>query len=579
MEKGKEMEITGIGGLARIKSFLKTQNEILLMPRPKRLSVADFFCGAGGFSEGFRQAGFDVVFALDSWGPAIATHTFNHPDCEHFKGDILSIEPNKIDETIPDTDVIVGSPPCVVFSNSNKSGKADKELGVKLIMKYLQIVAIKKNKNGSKLKFWALENVPNSGRYIKGRYTFAELNLPGGDRIALEVPMRGVFNAADYGAPQTRKRYLCGDFPNPIKTNTGPDEWIPMNRVLSELESPSIKPKGKIKDPNFGFSIDRTYLIDHNYDTTIEKFEWEQAKRLKEDHGYMGRMSFPEDTSRPSRTIMATQSAVSRESLILESDKRGKYRLPTIREIACFMSFPITYQFISNSEISKYRLVGNAVCVKLSNSIAKSMADRLHAKLKADPNPHPDLEEMLNSMQSRLDGRIYKRRLPRERRFNAKFRMHVPYLKERSFRVDLDNKTSKFDSGIYIWSASLHRGTGKRAKKRTTDSMTIRSIFNGDERFKSYGRDLVDFVSRIPRDPKLFHDIYRRAPGVEGIGPEDALQGIKSLIDKNYPENEFMDRTISPAGAIRIGTKEIPVRVLAAFYACQLLSERLSGMN
>ena len=31
-----------------------------------------------------------------------------------------------------------------------------------------------------------------------------------------------------------------------------------------------------------------------------------KSKRLKEDHGYMGKMSFPENVNNPSRTIMAT---------------------------------------------------------------------------------------------------------------------------------------------------------------------------------------------------------------------------------------------------------------------------------
>ena len=30
------------------------------------MKVVDFFCGGGGFSEGFRQAGFDIVFAVDN---------------------------------------------------------------------------------------------------------------------------------------------------------------------------------------------------------------------------------------------------------------------------------------------------------------------------------------------------------------------------------------------------------------------------------------------------------------------------------------------------------------------------------
>ncbi len=41
-----------------------------------KLTVVDFFCGAGGFSEGFRQMGFEIIQGYDSWIPAV--DTFNH---------------------------------------------------------------------------------------------------------------------------------------------------------------------------------------------------------------------------------------------------------------------------------------------------------------------------------------------------------------------------------------------------------------------------------------------------------------------------------------------------------------------
>ena len=130
-----------------------------------KYTVADFFCGAGGFSEGFRQAGFDVVLALDSWEVAKQTHKLNHPKCKHpgldchFEtgGDILKIPTERINEIVDDVNVIIGSPPCVSFSTSNKAGKADKSLGLKLIEKYLQIIAVKKHKKNSKLKYWLME--------------------------------------------------------------------------------------------------------------------------------------------------------------------------------------------------------------------------------------------------------------------------------------------------------------------------------------------------------------------------------------------------------------------------------------
>ena len=105
-------------------------------------TVIDIFCGAGGFSEGFRQQGFDVVMGIDSWLPAI--ETFNHNfglECEtknvlDFKNSIKEIE------SLPDTDVIIGSPPCVTFSNSNISGKADKTSGVTLATRALMSLLI-----------------------------------------------------------------------------------------------------------------------------------------------------------------------------------------------------------------------------------------------------------------------------------------------------------------------------------------------------------------------------------------------------------------------------------------------------
>ena len=116
------------------------------------LTVIDFFCGAGGFSEGFRQQGFKIVHGIDRWEPAIKT--FNHNfglDCS--PKNILDFEIS-IEEIVklPDTDIIIGSPPCVTFSSSNKSGKSDKSLGVRLTEVFFRIVAVKKHQPSSILK-------------------------------------------------------------------------------------------------------------------------------------------------------------------------------------------------------------------------------------------------------------------------------------------------------------------------------------------------------------------------------------------------------------------------------------------
>lgn len=143
----------------------------------QKLTVIDVFCGAGGFSEGFRQQGFEIKLGIDHWEPAIKT--FNHNfglNCS--LKNILDFESSiKEIEALPDTDIIIGSPPCVTFSSSNISGKADKTSGITLTQVFLKIVAIKKWKQGSKLKAWFMENVPSSIKHLGNEYTFEELGL------------------------------------------------------------------------------------------------------------------------------------------------------------------------------------------------------------------------------------------------------------------------------------------------------------------------------------------------------------------------------------------------------------------
>ena len=113
------------------------------------MRIADFFCGGGGFSEGFRQAGFEIVFAVDKWEPAILTYKGNKPGVNAIQDDVIRISElsdEEFENLIPDSEVIIGSPPCQAFSHSNKSGNGDKELGIKLIKAYLRIVARKKYK-------------------------------------------------------------------------------------------------------------------------------------------------------------------------------------------------------------------------------------------------------------------------------------------------------------------------------------------------------------------------------------------------------------------------------------------------
>ena len=82
--------------------------------------VIDLFCGGGGFSEGFHQSGFDVVYGIDFWPPACETHTINGLGVTE-KTDLLKAGVDEIVEIKRRLeaehgviDIVIGSPPSVV---------------------------------------------------------------------------------------------------------------------------------------------------------------------------------------------------------------------------------------------------------------------------------------------------------------------------------------------------------------------------------------------------------------------------------------------------------------------------------
>ena len=76
-------------------------------------------------------------------------------------------------------------------------------------------------------------------------------------------------------------------------------------------------------------------------------------------HPVYNNMSFPDRLDVPARTVTATCTRVSRESIIVESG--SDYRRLTVRERATLQGFPITYQFFGKSFAEKAKMIGNAI--------------------------------------------------------------------------------------------------------------------------------------------------------------------------------------------------------------------------
>ena len=538
------------------------------------MRVADFFCGGGGFSEGFRQAGFDIVFAVDKWEPAVKTYKGNKPGVNVIQDDVIRISQLPDDEfeaLVPDSEVIIGSPPCQSFSHSNKSGNADKSIGIRLIEAYLRIIARKKFKQESPLKYWVLENVPSVKDYIKEEYTAADFGLEGNFVLRPHDGASGKYNAKFFGAPTNRERYLCGEFPKPIETREA-NNVTTLKMVLDSLGDPLRKDNGLITDINYpDLSIPCQQVTDQHYIYELADFECKTAKRLKQDKGYMGKMSFPENTSKPARTVMATMSASSREAMIL-GYKDGRYRLPTVREAACMMGFPIDFWFYGNSKGIKHTLVGNAVPPKMSYAIAKAIAEAEHEPL---PNQYPRIEHDGNLEFINLNGVKFEIKKETPRREVAKFKYHIPYLIIDAYRVELTNYHSDFENKIFKWDAEIHYSQGKDKAKVYLPTL---ELCNLPEAYRSEIAKFIDRICKKIPEMNTFQRVYcmiseerKKQPWV---GPYELLDLIKGFIDDIIVVDD--QKKLIP---IKEEPKRLPLATAAGYYILSNLIDHMGGLR
>lgn len=555
-----------------------------------RPTVLDVFCGAGGFSEGFRQQGFEIVLGVDRWQPAIDTFNHNFGLACKTRNVLEFLESLEAIEALPDTDVIVGSPPCVTFSSSNNSGKADKSSGIELTKAFLRIVAVKRWKQGSILKAWFMENVPRSMQHLEKTYTFRDLNLElwadtnGLDADEVAVFLEGnqyILNSANYGSAQTRKRAITGIIVKlnamvvPEKThsddpNSGNPPWITLGQLRKSLPaSNSSDFDFEVADPNYSdIKISGKFLTDHFYDTGLYKCEWEASLYLKTNHPYMGKMSFPEDESKPSRTITATKIGSSRESIVYRSEYNrigdGEYRTATVREAACAMSFPITYQF-NGSEGTKWRLVGNAVCPSISRALALQVREVLGFGSIDIPMVHKvvNLSGVLN-LNSGIP-KVFNN--PPKRKANSRFRRH-PF-KDGNMTVTLSNYDINSNlKNLDKWVTSVQYGTGDGFPSYTVDDNEFEKIeqiifrqTNG-----SLFLDVINngFSEKISSASDLQY-LYEHRMRIGGyLEPTELVDEITRIIEGLGIENkEFKQEKFS----VFKGKKLVPLKQLYALYA------------
>lgn len=167
-------------------------------------TVASFFSGIGGLDLGFEWAGASITWATDISQIAEKAYPLNFGRALNRIG----IEDLKFSD-IPDTDIIIGGPPCQSFSLVGLR-RPDDERG-RLVFRFFDVVKAKRPSG------FVMENVPglSAARINEERLT---------DYLARKFQDLGYFvsimklNAADYLVPQLRKRvFIVGSQDNPVR--------------------------------------------------------------------------------------------------------------------------------------------------------------------------------------------------------------------------------------------------------------------------------------------------------------------------------------------------------------------------
>lgn len=164
-----------------------------------KIKALSLFCGAGGFCEGARLAGWQVVSAVESDAQACTTHSANFPDVNLYRGDIgdfLKGRSRTHGFRSEPIDIVYGGPPCQGFSQIGPRKLADPRNAL-----YKEFVRICRT---VKARAFVMENVPNmvamKNGYFKSRILSA-FAAAGYHRTAV-VPVL----ASDFGVPQERRR-------------------------------------------------------------------------------------------------------------------------------------------------------------------------------------------------------------------------------------------------------------------------------------------------------------------------------------------------------------------------------------
>ena len=337
------------------------------------LKTLDLFCGCGGLSLGFEEAGFEISAGIDNDQEALETFAKNFKKAKTFNVDLSNKSQIPFDQ-IGEIDVILGGPPCQGFSIAGKRQAEDPRN--KLTDAYINIV------NQLNPKAVLIENVPNILNMANGsfRENITEMLEKLGFKVSIEK-----LNSVEFGVPQNRRRvFFIG-----VK-----DDYIRSNEI-DKLKSKNIITCGE--------ALDDLPTLEHQLGDDAQSYakepqnEYQSLMRLKTqlvfnhisvDHKETTKSiiaqvpdggnykDLPLNLQSTRKVNIAwTRMNSNKPCFTIDAGHNHHFhykqnRVPTVRECGRIQSFPDHFIF-TGKRTSQYRQVGNAVPPLLAKTLGK----------------------------------------------------------------------------------------------------------------------------------------------------------------------------------------------------------------
>lgn len=316
------------------------------------MNILSLFCGCGGLDLGFTQAGFSISYAVDSDPAVWDTYIINHKSSNLIKGDIRTV-------TLPSHSSvtgIIGGPPCQSWSIAGSLRGINDERG-KLFFDYVRIL------QEFKPKFFLAENVSGmlSKRHSADTLNILNMFYAAGYNVSLHL-----VNAKDYGIAQDRKRVFYIGFRNDLSiTFAFPAQIAPlvMRDVIWDLQYDAV-PAGHPCANNNEYYVGSYSPI----------FMSRNRVRSWDEQAFTVQASGRQCQLHPQAPKMVQ---LARDKFTFAQGYEHLYRRLTVRECARLQCFPDSFKFAYKNINDAYKMIGNAVPVKLSCAIAQVIRDAL----------------------------------------------------------------------------------------------------------------------------------------------------------------------------------------------------------